>query len=146
MNVDKARLNIGGLIVAAAFTLLGAWSVGMFKGFFTGPDDVMIADPARAVADVRRLVTEQSGKPSRNRMLLEPSELPESLRLPGLRYAYVHHDHVDLILARNPDWDSGARIWSADAKRKHADEPTNYPEVYFYRYTNDAEESENNIF
>jgi len=71
--------------------------------------------------------------------------MPDSLRLPGLKYSFVHEDHVDLALARNPDWNIGARIWSADAKRKHADQPTEYPEVFFYRYTNDAEVSENNI-
>ncbi len=117
----------------------------MFSGLFTRPDDIKITDPARAVADARRLIAEQKANPDADRMLREPYELPESLRLPGLRYALVHEDHVDLVLARNPDWNIGARIWSADARRTHSDQPTQYPEVFFFTYTNDAEESPENI-
>ena len=131
--------------MVAGVILLAATGCGMFDGIFAGPGDVKVEDPGRAVADARRLITEQRGNPERDRTVFEPGEMPESLRLPGLKYSFVHEDHVDLILARNPDWNIGARIWSADARRKHADQPTKYPEVFFYRYTNDAEESENNI-
>lgn len=136
----------GRLVVAAALcATVSAWRV-MFVGLFTGPDDVKLKDAARAVADARRLIAEQRGRPLRERPPLSAGELPESLRLPGLRYAFVHEDHVDLVLARNPDWNIGARVWAADAKRKHGDRPTKYPEVFFFRYTNDAGESEDNIF
>jgi len=118
---------------------------GLFTGASTGPTDVRIADPLHAVADARRLIAEQRAHPDRDRVLRQPAELPESLRLPGLKYSFVHEDHLDLVLARNPDWNVGARIWSADAKRGHADQPTNYPQVFFYRYTDDAEESAENI-
>ncbi|HEX7313115.1 MAG TPA: hypothetical protein VF297_04310 [Pyrinomonadaceae bacterium] len=130
-----------------AFIVLAAVAAvsGLFKGAFTGPDDVQLADPARAVADARRLIAEQGTSPDSDKALREPGELPESLRLPGLRYSFVHEDHLDLVLARNPDWNIGARIWSADASRRHADQPTKYPEVFFFRYTNDAEESAANI-
>lgn len=117
----------------------------MFRGLFTGPNDIKIADSARAVTDARRLIEVQRANPETNPALLEIGDLPDSLRLPGLRYALVYDDHLDLILARNPDWKIGARIWSADSKRKHAYTPTKYPEVFFYRYNNDDPESPENI-
>ena len=53
-----ARLKAGCRIVAAGVIMLAATGCGMFDGLFTGPGDVKIADPARAVADARRLIAE----------------------------------------------------------------------------------------
>lgn len=114
-------------------------------GAFTSPDDIKIADPARAVADARRIIETQRKTQTHYPVLIENDDLPESLKLPGLRYAAVYEDHIGLVLARNPDWRIGARIWSADSKRKHADTQTKYPEVFFYRYYNDDPESPENI-
>src|SRR6266550_17707 len=83
-------------------------------GFFSGPSDIKVADPPRAVSDARRLIEEERGNRNHTRTMRRPEELPESLRIPGLRYAFVHSDHVDLVIARNPDVDKGARIWSLD--------------------------------
>jgi hypothetical protein len=117
---------------------------GFLEPVFTGPGDVVVANPSRAVSDARQLINEQSHSPNR-KPLFEPSELPESLRLPGLRYAIAHKDHLDLVLARNPDLSVGARIWSMDSKREHRDRPTKYTEIFFYEYNNDYEETPDNI-
>lgn len=123
MRMPSPGIKSRRLMAPAALAVL-ARGCGTFDGVFTGPDDVKVGDPARAVADARRLVLGQRANPDRDRILREPNELPESLRLPGLRYAFVRDDHVDLVPARNPDWNIGARIRSADVKRKHADQPT----------------------
>ncbi|HEV8699806.1 MAG TPA: hypothetical protein VGV60_00880 [Candidatus Polarisedimenticolia bacterium] len=59
-------------------------------------------------------------------------------------YAYVHPDHLDLILARNPDWNVGGRIWAKD-HRPHEDKATRYPEICFFDYNNDTPEGPGNI-
>src|SRR6185295_10698518 len=106
---------------------------GFVKPIFTGPRDVIVADPSRALSDARRLINEHANNPNR-KPLFEPQELPESLQLPGLLYAIVHGDHLDLILGHNPDLTAGARIWSPDSKRTHRDRATKYPEIFFYQY------------
>ncbi|HEX9886930.1 MAG TPA: hypothetical protein VGA70_10600 [Longimicrobiales bacterium] len=111
----------------------------------SGPGDVVLSDPGRAVADARRMIVEARADSTRHRGWIEPAALPLSLRIPRLDFAMVHADHVDLVLARNPDWTVGARIWSLDARREHADAPTAYPDVYFFDFTNDAPESPANI-
>jgi hypothetical protein len=64
--------------------------------------------------------------------------------LKDLRYAKVPPDHIDLIVARNPDWAVGARIWSV-RHRPHRDEPTRYPDIHFFRYTHELPEVPDNI-
>jgi hypothetical protein len=112
-------------------------------GFFTGPKDVRLADPKGAVADARKLIAEEREKP--NKPLRPPDELPLSLRFPGLRWAVIESDHIDLVMYHDPDVTSGARIWSIDTKREHKDEPTRYPDVYFFDYNNDAPKSPDNL-
>ena len=119
-------------------------SCAFLKPVFTGPGDVVVAEPGRAVSAARQLINEERDNPNR-KLLFQPKELPESLRLPGLRYAIAHQDHLDLVLARNPDLSVGARIWSLDSKREHRDRPTKYPEIFFYEYNNDYEETPDNI-
>jgi hypothetical protein len=51
---------------------------------------------------------------------------------------------VDLVLARNPDWQIGGRI-SAVEHRPHPDEPTSYDGIFFYDSTIDLPESPENI-
>ena len=119
-------------------------SCGFVKPILLGPRDVVVANPSGAVSDARRLINEQANSPNRP-PLFEPQELPESLRLPGLLYAMVHGDHVDLILGHNPDLTAGARIWSPDSKRIHRDRPTKYPEIFFYQYDNDYEKTPDNL-
>jgi len=58
VQIYVARLKAGCRIVAAGVIMLAATGCGMFDGLFTGPGDVKIADPARAVADARRLIAE----------------------------------------------------------------------------------------
>lgn len=99
----------------------------------TGPEDVRIADPASAVRHARALIAD----PAKHAEWLRPIDLPPSLRLPNLHHANVHQDHVDLILARNPDVSIGARIW-APRHRPHRDHPLPYRDIWFYRYDNDA--------
>ena len=86
--------------------------------------DIHIADPTRAVADARRLMQQGGEAPRRS------DELPESLTLPGLKFAAVFPDHVSLVLRQELDWVAGVRIWSADSTRKHSDTPTGYKDVF----------------
>jgi hypothetical protein len=114
-----------------------------------------LSAPARSVADARRLIEEERKTPGRHGCRIPPQKLPESLRWPAsppdprdpLRpiWGCVEHDHLDLVTFRNPDGPSGFRIWSADAKRRHADEPTRYPEIFYYSYNDDFPESPDNI-
>jgi len=111
----------------------------MVRWAFVDADDVHFEQPRAAVKDARRLLATQDESP-----FVRPAAIPLSLRIPGLRFARLHRDHVDLVLARNPDWLVGARIWSVQ-HRPHRDTPTRYPEIYFFRYTNDASETPGNI-
>jgi len=52
---------------------------------------------------------------------------------------------MNLLLQKMPDWWVGARIWSADANRKHEDTKTAYQDIYFFTYSNDFPESPKNI-
>jgi hypothetical protein len=112
-------------------------------GFFTGPRDIKLENPVQAVIDARKLIAEERQEPSEP--IRKPEELPESLRIPGLRWAIIHDDHIDLVMYHHPDGEKGARIWSLDTKREHRDQPTRYPEVYFFFYDNDSPQSPENI-
>jgi hypothetical protein len=116
----------------------------MVRAAFTSARDIRIAQPDLAVRDARALVEDRVRHPERYGPFTEPESLPSSLRIANLRYAKVHDDHVDLVVARNPDVSVGARIWSV-GHRPHHDRPTRYRDVYFFRYTNDAPVSIDNI-
>lgn len=116
----------------------------MVRGAFTSPDDIEIAQPEIAVRDARALIADRNANPAQYGPYTEPNALPPSLRLRDLRYAKIHADHVDLVVARNPDWAVGARIWSK-RHRPHRDEPTRYRDVHFFRYTHELPESPDNI-
>lgn len=129
-------------------TALRVWLPALLPllyGACAGADDVQLSDPAQAVADARRMISEKQADPRTHSDWIFPKDVPESLRIPGLIYAFVHDDHVDLVMSRNPDWSVGARIWSENSQRVHADEPTRYPDVFFYDYTNDRPETPDNI-
>src|SRR4030095_3988208 len=113
-------------------------------GFLVRPGSVKVADPTRAVADARKLISEEREKPSRP--MRAPEELPDSLRIPGLRYADIYDDHINLVLYHDPMDTRGARIWSLDTKREHKDTPTKYPDVYFFDYNKDAPKAPDNIY
>jgi len=114
---------------------------------FIVPKDIKVAQPSQAVADARQLILEcrklrkeQEHYPEYLKKLyphlLKVSELPESLKIPELQYASVYEDHLELVLARNPDWEGGLRIWSTDTERKHTDRPTQYPDMFFFEEYN----------
>jgi hypothetical protein len=109
------------------------------------PNSINVPNAEQTVRDARSVIDEQRTSPQLKPPLREPHELPESLRLPGLLYAVIHEDHLNLVLSRNPDVNVGARIWSADSKREHRDWPTKYPDIFFYQYDNDASETPDNI-
>ncbi len=111
---------------------------------FTNERDVQFDDPAGAVGSAEGLVAQLHAKHEKYRENVAPQELPSALRIRGLLYANIHPDHVDLVLARNPDWRLGARIWAAQ-HQPHKDIPTSYRDIWFYRYTNDAAVSIKNI-
>jgi hypothetical protein len=136
------RLTWGDLVAIGALVAGGPVLVlsVLGAGACTTEADLVVERPAEAVAAARAQIAGQREE----RYFLRPEQLPEALRIRGLRYAHVHRDHVDLVLARNPDWEVGGRIWAA-GHRPHADAASRYPEIHFYQYTNDAPESPDNI-
>lgn len=127
-------------VLLALLTMMGsfAWTlVHAGLPFRTKPQDIVFADAAAAVRDARALVA------TRSECEIEPGGLPKSLRIAGLRNAYVHDGHVDLVLARSPDAVLGVRIWSA-GQTPH-DEPTRYRDIYLYRFDKDAPRSLDNM-
>ena len=91
------------------------------------------------------MIMEKRINPQKYEQWLTNNELPESLNIPHLHHVSVYDDHVSIVMARNPDWIIGARIWSLDSTKKHADQPTKYPGIYYFQYTNDLPESPTNI-
>jgi hypothetical protein len=140
---DIAERSMARLHVATIVAILGVSTVSGC-GAFTGPGDLVVEKPGEAVLAARQMLAEQQSDPTRHKGWLKEAELPPSLRIPGLHHASVHGDHIDLVLARNPDYQVGGRIW-AKAHREHQDRPTEYPEIFFFSYTNDSPESAANI-
>ena len=116
---------------------------GCGKGL--GPSDVIFANPEQAVVDARNMIVAKQENSELYSNWLYPKDLPESLRIPGLKCAVVQDDHMNLLVRRIPDWWVGTRIWSADSIRKHADAKTQYKDIYFFTYSNDFPDSPMNI-
>jgi hypothetical protein len=131
------------VILMFGFGLWYAWTTGAF----VRAADVHVADATAAVRDARQLIDSfrSSGRPDQTAQHLRPEELPNSVRIPKLRYANVFRDHVNLVLGRNPDWSVGARIWSSDSTTVHADQTTAYSDIYFFQYCNDIPVSPQNL-
>ena len=110
-----------------------------FRRVSISASDIRVAQPELAVRSARALIARHTGEP-----LIRVESLPPSLRIPKLRYATIHQDHIDLVLARNPDWSIGARIWS-EHHRPHRDEATKYRDIWFYDHTNDVAPSPENL-
>jgi len=127
----------GAALITAAIGILGCDARAK-------PENLVVADPASAVAEARKLIAARRSQADPSGPFVQPASLPASLQVPGLRYAHVHEDHVDLVLARNPDCEVGGRIW-AQSHRRHEDERTRYAEIYFYGYCNDFAEAPDNI-
>lgn len=132
-----------GLCVVAVSTCGAAFWL-MVRGAFTSPRDIQVTHPGIAVRDARALIEDRAKHPEKYGTFTKPESLPQSLRITDLRYAKVHEDHVDLVVARNPDWSLGARIWSV-RHRPHRDRATRYVGVYFFRYSHELPESPENI-
>jgi hypothetical protein len=118
--------------------------IRMNAGAFTRPSDIYVDQPENAVVDARSLISTKNRTPDVFGDFTQPEQLPQSLRIRGLRYAKIHTDHIDLVVARNPDVSCGARIW-AIPHRRNQDEATRYPEISFFRYDNNSPVSERNI-
>lgn len=143
----KADRIAATVFVGLCVVVVSAWGLSfwpMVRGAFTSARDVKVAHPEIAVRDARALIDDRAKHPEKYGPFTEPASLPESLRIAGLRYAKVHDDHVDLVIARNPDWSLGARIWSVQ-HRPHRDRATNDAGVYFFRYSHELPESLDNI-
>lgn len=143
-KVDRiaASAFVGVCLVVVSTCGVAFWP--LVRGAFTSPRDIQIARSDIAVRDARALIDDRLKNPAKYGPFTAPESLPESLRIANFRYAKVHDDHVDLVVARNPDWSVGARIWSVQ-HRPHRDEETRYPSVYFFRYTHELPESPENI-
>jgi hypothetical protein len=103
-------------------------------------ESLVLAQPGTAVADARTMIAGYNEDAA-----LRADEVPVSLRIPDLRSALLHRDHVDLVVLRQVDEESGFRIWSVPA-RVHQDTPPCYRDVYYYSYSNDFDESPGNIY
>jgi hypothetical protein len=118
--------------------------IRMNAGAFTRPSDIHVDHPEMAVRDARSLIAMKNANLEAFGDFTDPEKLPRSLQIHALRYAKIHADHIDLVIARNPDVSLGARVWAA-SHRTHHDEPTRYADIYFFRYDNDSPASESNI-
>ena len=142
--VDKVLGRVMTLLVVVVILLAGYAFIRRNAGAFTRPSDIRVAQPENAVRDARMLIEKKRRHPAAFEDFSEPSELPATLRISRLRYARVHVDHIDLVVARNPDVSKGARIWAVQ-HRSHHDKPTRYANIWFFRYSNDAPVSSENI-
>jgi len=109
------------------------------------PDSIQFPNPVQAVSQARNIIETYRETSDQHGRMMHLSDLPESLRIEGLRAAIVFDDHLSLVLSSNPDWNIGARIWAHDGSRAHEDTPTKYKDIFFYKYCNDYEESPTNI-
>jgi len=113
-------------------------------GAFTSPKDVEFAQPEQAIRDARAVIADRNVHPEKYESFTAAAALPPSLRIEKLKYAKVHDDHIDLVIARNPDISMGARIWMPQ-HRPHRDRPTRYRDIWFFRYDNDLPVTVENI-
>lgn len=123
------------LAVAGACVLYFIWPSGMRSDWQRPADEHM----SSRLHDLQRdrdalLQSFHSAKPSTT---IEPGSLPESLRVPGLKFALVHSDHITLIMHHSPDTDSGFRIWRSAMPAHFADQSTSIPFVTRFRYCDD---------
>jgi hypothetical protein len=126
------------LLLLAAIALSGC-------GKGPEPSDIVFANPKQAVVDARNMIAAKQMNSALYADWLYPKDLPESLRVAGLKCASVHDDHINLLVQRIPDWWVGARIWSPDSKRKHEDAKSRYKDIFFFTYSNDFPDSPTNI-
>lgn len=143
-TLDRRLARTGTVAASITVLLLVAWFTWINRGAFTNPSDIRVSDPRGAVRDARELIERKRRDTSAFGPFTEPADLPVTLRLPGLRYAKVHDDHLDLVLARNPDVSVGARVWALN-HRRHNDTPTSYTDIWFFRYSNELETTSSNI-
>ena len=73
-----------------------------------------------------------------------PEGLPASIRVPGLKFALVHRDHVTLVLYHSPDTDSGYRVWTSTMPGGYADQATSISFVTRFTYCDDYPDSPSN--
>jgi hypothetical protein len=118
--------------------------ISMNAGAFTRPSDIHVDHPEMAVRDARLLIAVKNANPEAFGDFTVPEKLPRSLQIHALRYAKIYADHIDLVIARNPDVSLGARVWAA-SHRTHHDKPTRYADIYFFRYDNDLTATHSNI-
>ena len=139
--------RIGGL---AGCLLLVLVALGLIyscaTGAFVRARHVELAFPGQAVADARTLMVDfqRTRKAGQETKWLRADELPESLKIPRLRLAAIFTNHLNVVMGRNPDWSVGARIWLDRPPPHTGDQPTRYPDVYFYEYCNDFPASVSN--
>ena len=138
IGCSKRKIILAGLAPMAL--IVGVSSCG----FLIRPSSIKLNDSARAVADARKLIADERQNPSRP--MRSPNELPESLRIPGLRWADIWEDHINLVMYHDPMVTRGARIWSVNSTREHKDTPTKYPDVYFFDYNQDAPKAPDNLY
>lgn len=133
----KRYLNIL-ISISACLAALGC-------GKKLGPADIVFQNPSQAVADARQLIQNKQENPKLYTDWLFQKDLPESLHCANFKCAVVHKDHMDLLIAKIPDWWVGARIWSTNSTQTHSDKNTMYPDIYFFTYSNDFPDSPENI-
>lgn len=152
MGAEGMRRTRTDTVIARTMTVVGLTALLLLaiaaykcaRPAFTRAADIRVSDPRSAVSAARQLIAAQRQRGVESTEFIEPQSLPEALRIAGLRYANIHPDHVDLVVARNPDWRIGARVWALGAAPR-SDTPTRYHDIFYYRYTNDAPVSDTNI-
>ena len=141
------------MLALAAVLVLIAMTAGICVLYFVSPSDLRSdwQKPAEVhmashVHDLQRdrdalLRSFHSNKQATTVM---PKSLPESLRVPGLKYALVHRDHVTLILYHSPDTESGFRIWQSTMPADFADQTTSISFLTRFSYCDDYPDSPSN--
>lgn len=133
------------ILVALLIIGLGSWL--WFTGYGRWQPPHEIVHPEQVVKDARRLIDHFSAAkaPEQSHISLEPNDLPPSLQIKGTSGARVFHDHLSLILDHSPDTQRGIRVWDTTATVRHADQPSLYPGIFWYRYCNDEPISDENL-
>ena len=107
-KVDRlaALVFIGLCLIVGSVCVLAFWPI--VRSAFTSAHDIHVSDPERAVLEARALVADRERNPEKYGPFTTRESLPESLRMPGLHYAKVHSDHVDLVVPRIGQWVPGS--------------------------------------
>lgn len=139
MTRFRKFLVVGALVIATPF-LLFAIAAFLLRAGLPKPDDVVFADFSRARADAFSLIerAKREHATQAEPMSIRRPELPPSLCIHSVGYAFAYPDHVSLVMHSNPEFMLGARFWASGAAAPARDKATRYPGVTFFSIDKNA--------